>query len=78
MRRERLPGIGLLGILVSLALRDEGRVSPTVRVTIIKKDLWSFCCISGDLDDVAVSSARAAALEGAFETHGETRRTGRV
>jgi hypothetical protein len=49
------------------------RVRPTVRMAIIEEDLWSFRRILWDLDEVAVSSARAAALEGAFSTHGEIR-----
>jgi hypothetical protein len=40
---------------------------------MVEEDLWSFRRILGDLDDVAVSSAGAAALEGAFSTHGEIR-----
>lgn len=48
-------------------------VAPTVRAAMVEEDLWSFRRILGDLDDVAVSSAGAAALEGAFSTHGEIR-----
>jgi hypothetical protein len=32
-------------------------VKPTVGVTIVEEDLWSFRRILGDLDDIAVSSA---------------------
>jgi hypothetical protein len=41
----------------------------TVRMAIVKENLWYFGRILGDLNDVAVSSARAASLEGAFPTH---------
>jgi hypothetical protein len=46
-------------------------VRHTVGVTIVKEDLWYFHRIVGDLNDVAVSSARAASLEGVFSTHGD-------
>ena len=66
-RREGLPGIGLG--LVSWEGGTGGRTR-TVRMAVVEEDLWSFCCVAGDLDDVAVSPTGAAALK-AFAAHGE-------
>jgi hypothetical protein len=66
-------GSAYWGFLSALHCETGEGVAPTVRVAVVEEDLWSFCRILGDLDDVAVSSARAAALEGAFSTHGEIR-----
>jgi hypothetical protein len=70
-------GSAYWGFLSALHYETGEGVAPTVRVAVVEEDLWSFCRILGDLDDVAVSSARAAALEGAFSTHGEIRRLGK-
>lgn len=49
-----------------------------MRVAIVKEDLWAFRGILGDLDDVAVSSAGAPALEGTFLTHDEIRQCWKI
>jgi hypothetical protein len=61
MRREGLPGIDLQRILVSIGYERKEEVVPTLSMAIIKEDLWSFCCILGDPDYVAVASTGAAA-----------------
>jgi len=55
--------------LSALHCETRKEVRHTVRVAVVEEDLWCFRRILGDLNDVSISSARAAALERAFSTH---------